>query len=85
MIKNVEIRTTIKDYKEDKKNEGKIAIYHIDTSTVIFEGEEYDWIEMNNWVEQKNGWISEKDIDSEVYHLILVPHRIKQIRGFSWR
>lgn len=78
MIKNVDIKTTIQDYKKNKENDGKIAIYHIATSKVIFEGNEEDWAEMQDKVEEGNK-------DSELYYLIIVPHSGRQIRAFSWR
>ena len=67
MIKNVNIETTVEDYKSDKNNCGKIAIYQIGSSTVILEGEEKNWAEMQNKVEEMNK-------DGEKYYLIIVPH-----------
>jgi hypothetical protein len=78
MVKNVDILTTVQDYKNNISNQGKIAIYNIDASKVICEGEEQDWITMQDEVEKKNA-------DGEVYHLIIVPHAGKQIRAFDWR
>ncbi len=78
MVKNVDILTTVQDYKNDSSNQGKIAIYNIDASKVILEGEEEDWVKMQDEVEKKNA-------DGEVYHLIIVPHAGKQTRPFWWR
>ena len=77
MIKQMDLQTSIADYKKDKKNSGKIAIYEIATNTIIFEGEEKDWVEMETKVESLN-------TDSEKYYLVIVPHSKKQVRAFSW-
>lgn len=48
MMNSVKIKTTIKEYKENKNNAGKVAIFHKESSTIIFEGGESDWYEMNH-------------------------------------
>ena len=78
MVRNVEIKTTIQDYKKDEVNEGKVAVYDIDNATVIYEGNEADWDDLEEIVEKAN-------VYSEIYHMIIVPHTNKQIRSFSWR
>ncbi len=78
MVRNVEIKTTIQDYKKDEVNEGKVAVYDIDNATVIYEGNESDWDDLEDIVEKAN-------VYNEIYHLIIVPHTNKQIRAFSWR
>ncbi len=72
MIKAVNIKTTIPEYKKNVKNQGKIAIYDIDTSTVIYEGTENDWSKMQDEVEKHNAV-------NEVYHLIIVPHGFRTL------
>lgn len=78
MIKSVNIQTTIKNYKNNPENQGKIAIYDIASSTIILEGSEDDWAKLQDEVDKKN-------VNEEIYHLIIVPHSDKLIRSFSWR
>lgn len=78
MIKQVDIRTTVKEYKSKTENQGKLAIFDIEKSKIILEGEEADW----NTLEEK---VEEANKNSEVYYLVIVPHSKAQIRAFSWR
>lgn len=85
MIRETKIKTTIKEYKNRKENEGKTAIFQLDDSTVIFEGDETDWVEMQIWVDEHNGWTEKKNLSTEKFYLITVPRKIKAIQGFLWR
>ena len=76
MIKKVNIKTTIQDYKKNKENYGKVAIYDIAHTTIIREGSEEDWLSLRLEVEKAN-------VDGEVYHLVIVPNSENQIRSFS--
>ena len=78
MIRQVNIKTTVKDYKCKEENQGKVAIFDIENSRIILEGEESDWNDLEAKVEEANK-------RSEVYYLVIVPHSNNQIRAFSWR
>lgn len=78
MIKAVNIKTTVEEYKANVENQDKIAVFDIDNCTVIYEGEGKDWSKLQDIVEEKN-------IQDEKYYLIIVPHKVKQIREYYWR
>ena len=77
MIREVNIKTSIEDYKKNKNNHGKVAVFDIDNSEVIYEGNEEDWLRLRLIVEEAN-------VENEIYHLIIVPISNAQIRSFNW-
>lgn len=78
MIKNVNIQTSIKDYEADKNHLGKIALYDIAKSTVLYEGDEDDWLELRLKEEKA-------DVDRKVYCLLFVPYTLEQLGSVGWR
>lgn len=78
MIKKVNIKTSIKDYKSKKENSGKVALYDTINECVFLEGDDLDWEELQEKMEEMNK-------TEDIYYLIIVPHSEPMIRGFYWR
>ncbi|MBQ9632919.1 MAG: hypothetical protein IJV04_08430, partial [Lachnospiraceae bacterium] len=67
MIKKVNIKTSIKDYKSKKENSGKVALYDTINECVFLEGDDLDWEELQEKMEEMNK-------TEDIYYLIIVPH-----------
>ena len=74
---NPYIKITIKEYLDDSKNEGKVALFNEDIPALVADGSSYDWEELESQQEElsKQG----------NYSIIIAPQPKKMIQSFLWR
>lgn len=69
------INVSIRDYKADQKNKGKVAVFDFPDSRLIAEGQSGDdWMELEKLCEElrKNG----------DYRIVIVPEKAPTIKAF---